>query len=92
MPTRQFELITLQPKEKKVGRGVLSVDQKTGDATFFEGDGAIDGRILATMRRTRLESAAAHGIMLSGHEPVRPGRDGREQLAYQEWWLRYLTD
>jgi hypothetical protein len=87
---RQFELITQKPKPRSLGLGVLSVD-KSGDAQFFSGEGERDSKVLAGMKRCRLESASAHGIMLTGMEPTGVDRHGRETFAYQEWWLRYAA-
>jgi hypothetical protein len=86
--SRQFELITQYPKPRDMGPRVLSVDRH-GDAQFFCGLGDADARVLAVMKSTRLESASADGIMLSGMEPAGVDRQAREVLKYQEWWLRY---
>jgi hypothetical protein len=85
---RQFELTTQWPKPQVLGLGVLAVD-KHGDAQFFSGEGERDSTVLAVMKRSRLDSASAHGLMLSGMEPTGMDRRGRETFAYQEWWLRY---
>ena len=45
--------------------------------------------IQQSLKRTRLESASADGIMLSGMEPDGVDRQAREVFKYQEWWLRY---
>jgi hypothetical protein len=85
---RQFRLMTQHPTPKEIGIGVFNVDQKTADASFWEGQAGADGsesRQLATLARSRLDSAAAHGIMLSGMEPAGGGK-----FRYQEWWLAYI--
>ena len=92
MPSRQFKLITQHPKAKEIGVGVFGVDQKTGEAYFFEGEGGSDGKSskqIAAMQRTRIDFAAANGIMLSGMELTGSGRAGDPQYRYQEWWLVY---
>ena len=86
--SRQFVLIIQQPKPREVGPGVLSVD-KAGEAMFFSGHGESGAAVLASLRRARLDTASANGIMLSGFESTGIDRSGREKLAYQEWWLRY---
>lgn len=85
----QFVLSTLMPKQVERGRGILSVD-KNGDAMFFEGAGDKGAEVVASMKRCRLETATAHGIMLSGMELAGHDRSGRENFKYQEWWLRYI--
>lgn len=86
---KQFELIIQKPKPKPLGVGVLSVD-KRGEAHFFEGLGESNSAVLAHMVRSRLESAAAHGLMISGMEPAGLDKHGCQKFVYQEWWLRYL--
>ena len=85
---RQFVLITQYPKPREMGPGILSVDRH-GDAQFFSGFGDADATVLAVMKRTRLESASADGVLLSGMEPDGVDRQAREVFKYQEWWLRY---
>lgn len=58
---------------------------------FFDGLGESGSAILAVMKRVRIDSAAAHGIHLSGMQPNGVGRDGVEKYVYQEWWLRYAN-
>ena len=87
-PARQFVLVLQHPKPRDLGLGVLSVD-KHGEALFFSGHGESGATLLASMRRVRLDCAAANGIMLSGFESTGVDRAGREKMAYQEWWLRY---
>lgn len=84
----QFILVTQLPKPCTVGLGVLSVG-KDGDAHFFAGRGESGAQILATMKRCRMDYAAANGIMLSGMERTGVDRHGAETFTYQEWWLRY---
>jgi len=75
--SRQFRLVTQHPKPKVLGVGVLDVDQKTREATFFEGGGEEGSRLLADMSRVQMDFAAAHGIMLSGFELLGCTRNGR---------------
>jgi len=90
--SRQFRLVTQHPKPAKVvGLGVLDVDRKTREATFFSGEGGAADRVLATMQRVQLDFAAAHGIMLSGFEVTGHDRTGRQKLGWQEWWLAYVS-
>lgn len=88
---KQFKLITQQPKPKEVGVGVLSVDQKTQEAHFFSGFGDDASELLCAMERVRIDFAAAHGIMLSGMEPVGFDKFGKKKYRFQEWWLIYTT-
>ena len=74
----KFNLCIQHPKAGKPIAGLLDVDRH-GQAMFV----AYDGRVLR-MTRTRLEYAAADGIMLSGVEDV-----GKGKLQLQEWWLIY---
>lgn len=85
-----FRLTIQNPKPQVVGDGVLSIG-KAGDAEFFSGNGEILDPILATMVRTRIEWAAAAGILLSGMQPNGFDRHGKPKFTYQEWLLRPLT-
>lgn len=84
-----FVLVTQHPKPKDLGIGSLSIG-KDGDADFFEGNAEQNARLLASMVRTRIEWAAAAGILLSGMEPDGVDRAGRAKFKHQEWLLRHL--
>lgn len=84
----QFILFTQHPEPREVGLGVLSVG-RDGEAQFFAGRGERGDSMLAEMVRSRMELAAAKGIMLSGFEPAGLERDGRPKFRHQEWWLAY---
>jgi hypothetical protein len=88
---RYYELITQQPKPKRLGRVLLSVDQK-GEALAFTGPDA-DARIVADMERAKLDFVGADGQMLSGFEYTgKYDAQGRKIYRYQEWWLVYTTE
>jgi hypothetical protein len=84
-----FSLVTQHPKPKLLGVGSLSIG-KNGDAQFFEGNADVNSEVLATLERTKIEWAAASGIMVSGVEPDGYDRSGRKKFKYQEWLLRHL--
>lgn len=77
-----FNLIVQHPKPQKPVHGVLSMD-KHGEAQFFTGNGETDSRLVGTMERSRVEYAAANGILLSGIERI------GNKCRLQEWWLIY---
>jgi len=85
---RHFILNTLIPKPKMVGTGCLSVSND-GHAQLFSGDGGRYSRVLAEMKRARLEYVSANGMKLSGMEPAGIDRNGEQRYAYQEWWIIY---
>lgn len=87
---RKFVLYAQNPKPKKIGVGVLSID-RGGEAQFFTGSGDRGDAILACMDRARIEHAAQAGIRLSGFEPHGFDRAGNQKYRYQEWWLAYTT-
>ncbi len=83
----QFKLITQLPKPKELGLCVLSIS-KDGDAHAFENNG--NGPVLAEMHRTRIDFAAANGIMISGMEPNGTDRRGAMKYNFQRWWMVYI--
>lgn len=85
-----FVLVTQHPKAKELGIGSLSI-AKNGDADFYEGNADSNSRILASMVRTRIEWAAAAGILISGMEQDGVDRAGRPKFKFQEWLLRHLN-
>lgn len=86
--SRHFVLTTRLPSCRTVGRGVLAVD-RDGTAQLFSGDADWDSKVMATLRRVRLESAGDEEIVLSGMQPTGVDRRGCEIFQYQEWSLRY---
>lgn len=88
---RKFVLYAQNPKPKKIGVGVLSID-RGGEAQFFTGSGDRGDAILACMDRARIEHAAQAGIRLSGFEPHGFDRAGNQKYRYQEWWLAYTKE
>lgn len=86
--SRQFLLFLQHPKIQEMGSGILSVDRH-GEALFFSGNGQQDSKVVAMLKRVRIDSASADGLMLSGMEPAGSDRQGRETFKYQEWWLSY---
>ena len=91
MSKPQFHLTTKHPTEIYFGTGVLDVNEKTKEASFFAGDGSEASQLSAHMERATLDFAAAHVIKLSGFEPHGVGRDGKQKYRYQEWFLRYVN-
>jgi hypothetical protein len=85
-----FILVTQNPKAKVLGEGSLSIG-KDGDADFFEGNADSHSKILASMKRVRIEWAAAAGILLSGMEPDGVDKSGVEKFKHQEWLLRHIN-
>lgn len=85
---KQFVLYVQQPEAERIGVGVLSID-RDGEAHFFSGDGGYGCEILSTMTRTKIDFAAANGIMLSGFEQCGFERNGKAKYRFQEWWLVY---
>lgn len=85
---KRFLLYVQQPKPKKIGVGVLSID-RNGDAHFFSGEGEQGCTMLADMTRAKIDFAAANGIMVSGFEPFGFERNGKTKYRLQEWWLAY---
>lgn len=85
---KQYALYTQNPKPEKKGVGFLSID-RNGDANFFSGTGAQGCYMIARMVRSRIDFAAADGIMVSGFEPCGVERNGKNKFRYQEWWLAY---
>jgi hypothetical protein len=85
----KFILNTQQPKPKKLGEGVLSIE-RNGDANFFSCEGEYDSRILSTITRIKVEFAGRDGIMFSGFEQVGIDKTGKPKFRYQEWWLIYV--
>jgi hypothetical protein len=81
--SKQFDLFTLIPTHKFIGRGVLSID-KNGKADFFEGDGGEKSKILASLTRVKIDGATADGLHFSGFHT-----HGRGRVHYQEWFLAY---
>ena len=73
-----FELRTEYPKPVEHGGGRLHI-AKDGIAYFSIGKATI------SMSRVKIETAAAHGIILSGME-LKPGN----KYILQQWWLRYI--
>jgi hypothetical protein len=88
MSIKQYFLVLKTPKVKEIGIGFLNIDQN-GEATFFEGDVGKRSRVLALLRRVRIEWAAASGIMISGMQPDGFTPKGTPKFVYQEWFLRY---
>lgn len=84
-----FILVTQHPKPKIVGEGSLSIG-KDGEAQFFEGNCDSNARVLASMVRVKLDTAAAAGLFLSGMEPDGVDKAGRQKFKFQEWLLRHL--
>jgi hypothetical protein len=68
--------------------GVLSIDEN-GDARFWNGQADEHSKILAEMVRTRIDWAAADGMMLSGMQPGGADKLGNRKYFYQQWFLRY---
>jgi len=81
----QFNLITQIPKPKVRGIGRLNVDRK-GLAVFC----ADKNTVVVGMHRTRLESAAVDGLLLSGMELDGYDQHGVAKYKYQEWFLVYV--
>lgn len=83
----RFTLYIQEPKPKKVGVGVLSVDN-TKSALFFSGNAGGDSTVLAQMDNVVIVHASSDGILLSGKEFVKTDKDGRKVYKYQEWLLK----
>ena len=79
-------ILTLETELKKSApvSGGLDIDQKTQDAMFFDEK----ERIVAEMRRVRIEWVGADVMCLSGVEPTGVDRLGRETYRHQKWFLR----
>ena len=85
----RLSIATKNNSQKVIGIGVLSVGED-GSATFFEGDGDENSRILADLQRVRLEWATSFGMKLSGFEST--GRlDGRgvPVFHHKEWFVMF---
>jgi hypothetical protein len=82
-----YKLILQEPHVKEIGKGILSVSDK-GEADFFSDDTA-GAKVLACMKRVRIEWAAANGIMISGFESEGFNKIGKEKFKFQRWWLIY---
>lgn len=76
-PKSRFTLFVQHPRPKRLGGGMLAVDRA--------------GVLLASMQRTRLDSASSDGLMLSGMEQSGMDRAGRELFGFQEWWLSFVA-
>ena len=87
--SERYKLIIQFPKEKIIGNGTISIDEKTGSAIFITGDGE---KIIASMERTQLRFAAADGILISGMEACGCDKRGMRKFVYQEWYLNYHLD
>lgn len=88
---RLYVLYLYYPRHRKIGVGSLDVT-RDGYAMFFAGDGGPKSKLLAELRRTRLGFVSADGLMLDGMESKGLNKRGREQFAYQEWWLAYQEE
>jgi hypothetical protein len=79
------------PKPEAIGMGVLSIE-RNGDAIFFRGEGKSGSDLAAKLSRTRIEVAAANGILLSGFEESGREPGGTAKYRHQEWWLAYPVE
>jgi hypothetical protein len=86
----QYKLITLYPKQKEIGIGTLSIDEKTKEAIFFSGHAKHDSFVLQSMQSATINSASADGFTLSGICPYGRPKNGAQIYILQKWFLCYI--